>query len=147
MRINNIEDLVGQTIVNISHDDNGLDFIVFNGEEYHLFNLSGDDGPPNDCHVWLESVVGDVKDLVGEKLLKAEVATNSGDTVDKHGNEDSGTWTFYKFATIKGYVDIRFCGTSNGYYCETAVLHDFGKVSSDYVSSIDSKSEGSRYKM
>ena len=69
-----------------------------------------------DCceKVYIESVVGDLQDLVGTPILKAEEVTSR-----ESGSWDSSyTYTFYKFATIKGYVDVRWVGESNGYYSE-----------------------------
>ncbi len=70
-----------------------------------------------DCceSVNIESIVGDLSDLEGEPILLAEESTREATKAEA---ADSGTWTFYKFATRKGYVDIRFFGESNGYYSE-----------------------------
>lgn len=69
----------------------------------------------------IEDVVGDLEDLVGSPILMAEAITNSTDPASPSDTYVmSYTWTFYKLATAKGYVTIRWYGSSNGYYSETA---------------------------
>jgi hypothetical protein len=95
-------------------EEHELHFICTDGTKYKFFHAQ-------DCceSVTIESIVGDLNDLVGSPILLAE--ESSGETPSDYKFEyepDSYTWTFYKFATAKGYVDIRWLGESNGYYGE-----------------------------
>lgn len=105
-------DLLNQDVVDIFHDNNLIQILT----KTHLFQLYHD----QDCceSVYIESIVGDIFSLVGQQILLAEESTNSENPIDKEW-DDSFTWTFYKLATIKGYVDIRWYGSSNGYYSES----------------------------
>lgn len=123
-----MEFLKGKTLVYVDVKDLGVDLITDEGDVY---DLSGEEGPPNDCHIWVESVVGDINDLLYTPLLMAEESSSV----------DGVTWTFYKFATIKGYVDIRFCGESNGYYCEKARVFHFGQVSEQRLKELKANKE------
>lgn len=125
-----LEELLGKTLVKAEKvkaragrdiatgDDNYADEIVFItnlGVEYRLFH-------DQDCceGVSVEDIVGNLADLVGAPILMAECVTHENvnpEDAPRKG-EDSFTWTFYKFATIKGYVTIRWYGESNGYYSE-----------------------------
>jgi hypothetical protein len=110
-------DLIGKTLSSIEGAEAGSDRITFvtsDGQRFAMFHNQ-------DCCecVDVESVVGEVADLIGAPILMAEEATSDtnpeGVTVEC---QDSFTWTFYKLATVKGYVDIRWYGSSNGYYGE-----------------------------
>ena len=65
----------------------------------------------------VKDVSGDFADLVGSPLTLAEVVVKSQEEPEPEYPE-SWTWTFYKFATMKGYVDVQWLGDSNGYYSE-----------------------------
>ena len=91
-------------------------FVVNEDEKYLLHN---DEADCNDVQVTIDDINGDINDLVGSPLTMAESVSNEA---FEKTQDAEGTWTFYRFATIKGYVDIRWFGTSNGYYSETVTL-------------------------
>ena len=64
----------------------------------------------------IEDIAGDLQDLVGSPLVLAEEASNNESDRERCESE---TWSFYRFATAKGYVTIRWYGSSNGYYSES----------------------------
>ena len=73
--------------------------------------------------VVIDDISGDWDDLIGSPLLIAEASSKSS-TDDEKESGYSQTWTFYRFASILGYVDIRWLGGSNGYYSERVTFEE-----------------------
>lgn len=125
------EELKGKTIekiIGLEKDSKKVRFYCTDGSVYLMYH-------EQDCSesVYVEDVCGDIEDLVGSEILVAEVVIHDGENpegVDVPGYQDSFTWTFYKLATRKGYVDIRWYGASNGYYSERVDLcrEDIDKI-------------------
>lgn len=94
------------------------DMIVFYAEGGRTFIMTH----ASECDetVNLEDICGDLQDLVGHPILTAEEVKNEKTSL----NDKGPTWTFYKLATIKGSVTIRWYGTGNGWYSEDANLYD-----------------------
>ena len=115
-----IDQLVGKVVMSITGMENGSDKVVFacdDGSEYTMFHAQ-------DCCecVQLDDVEGDVDDLLGQ-IVVAEVVSSEGAEAPEYA--DSYTWTFYRLATAKGFVVLRWLGESNGYYSESV---DFAKT-------------------
>ncbi|MDH2227910.1 hypothetical protein [Agrobacterium sp. GD03642] len=104
----------------VNDDQTEIEITTADGERYLMYH-------EQDCceSVWVEDIAGDLEDLIGTPLLMAEVTSQDGENNDEYG---TSTWTFYRAATIKGSVTIRWCGTSNGYYSEGV---SFALLSSD----------------
>lgn len=109
---------VGQRIIKVetqsnkSYDPDRVDRIYFyceSGDVYEMYHNQ-------DCceDVRLEEGKEDLDKLLGEEILTAEVSTNDNglDSVS-YGKQ---LWTYYKFTTPKGYIDLRWFGESDGNY-------------------------------
>jgi predicted ATPase len=110
MKIEKVEDMVGKVFVMVYRDYIDGDEIRFyiNDASYVRFFH---DSEGCEVSVSIEDICGDLDDLIDTPILKAE---------EVHNYTAFGTWTFYKFSTIKGSVTIRWYGSSNGFYSEKA---------------------------
>lgn len=119
----NISVLLGQTLASVEATEDEVLFTTAEGRKYKLYH-------GQDCceSVYIESIVGDLDNLIGSPITLAEEAESIENPPDAKPEtieyQDSFTWTFYKLATVKGYVDIRFYGESNGYYSESVYFKE-----------------------
>ena len=113
-----ISELLGKTLVEITGPEKVNEEILFicsDGTAYMMYH-------EQDCceSVLVEDVCGDINCLLNSPLLMAEDVSNNLEV--QEDEDDWGehyTWTWYKFATVKDYVTLRWYGTSNGYYSES----------------------------
>ena len=107
------EELLGKTLTEISVSKSKDEIFFHTDKEitYRMFHYQ-------DCceSVEIDDINGDLDNLIGNPILIAEESTNSDNPQSQY--DESFTWTFYKLATVKGYVDIKWYGESNGYYSE-----------------------------
>jgi hypothetical protein len=106
-----IKNLLGKTLVKVigKKGDGEIQFVTTEGEKFYMYHQQ-------DCceSVLVEDICGDMDDLVGSPIVQADEETNRDESLDY-----SMTWTFYRLATAKGQVVIRWLGTSNGFYSES----------------------------
>ena len=113
MKFVDVSILKGKILKDIKIEGNeNIFFIDEDGIEYKMFH-------DYDCceNVDIEDICGDITNLIGSEIIMAEEVINR-DLSPLNEFDESYTWTFYKFATVKGYVTIRWYGESNGYYSE-----------------------------
>lgn len=122
------EELHGKTLTKIEGFKVGSERIVFHCKGGEVFALTY----YNDCCAGcsVEEIFGDLEDLINSKIVLAEVVESNEmpKGVKIEYTPESFTWAFYKLRTNKGTVTIRWYGSSNGYYSETA---SFEKVQVD----------------
>jgi len=121
-----IEDMIGRVFVQVTGTVGGeaIKFIEDDGTKWIFYH-------EQDCceHVEVVDITGDLQDLVGNPLLAAR--EDVGERIEVDEDIEYNRWTFYNFATIKGYVQIRWLGSSNGYYSETVDLKVLEKGQKD----------------
>jgi hypothetical protein len=118
--MNDVSELLGKTLTKIQNYHDQLYFYVNDGSIYKLYHNQS-------CceNVYIEDVCGELDDLVGSPITMSEEVDSNYSNNELEEFSASFTWTFYKFATVKGYVTVRWFGSSNGYYSERV---DFEKV-------------------
>lgn len=103
-----MDELVGVTLAKVEQSHDVLLFTLNDDRKFKFYH-------EQDCceSVAIDDVNGDWLGITGSPLLVAEERISTDD--NDYGTE---TWTFYTFRTVKGSVDVKWHGESNGYYSE-----------------------------
>lgn len=115
--------LLGLVLTSVEGLENGGAEVTFTAEDGRQFGMYHE----QDCceSVSIEDVEGDVQDLIGSPITTAEEVDGVAEAPEY---AESHTWTFYRLATAKGWVVVRWLGESNGYYSEGV---DFGEIKAE----------------
>lgn len=108
-----MEELVGKKILSLSVD----------GERQHILSFETSEGPisyyaDGDCcsESWFADITG-VSAMVGGTVSRVDEISMDGYNVkDGRGRQEDDMAYGYKIVTDKGYGDIVFRNSSNGYY-------------------------------
>lgn len=117
-------DLIGETLIFASSSDDEVRFKTETGKTILFYH-----GQACCETVEVEDICGDLEDLIGSPIIRSELRTSYENP--KHKYDESITWTFYEFATIKGSVTIRWYGESNGCYSESVDISIIDTESED----------------
>ena len=111
MKVVSYDKLVGKVFTNVEINDDKTEMVFTNDESGYKFYHE------QDCceSVEIVDINGLLSDLIGKPILQAESVSMNSSSDNYDGSQ---TWTFYKFATIQGFVTVRWLGESNGYYSE-----------------------------
>lgn len=122
--------LKGKVIVEISGMEKDSEEILIKCSDGTVYKMYHEQDYSE--NVWLEDVSGEVSNLLNTPILGADLTTDTQEVADW----SSRTYSYYHLKTLKGYVDLRWLGESNGYYSEEV---DFVEIqqSNNQVEKID----------
>lgn len=111
----NVSRLIGKTLVSADGEEFFADLVFTDteGTKYFLGNRLEREGIEVSGWVHIADIAGDLSNLVGAEILQAEEVSSEpkgGDAIQ------SDRWTFYRFATRKGSVVVRFSDSDSDYY-------------------------------
>lgn len=113
-----IKEIIGRIPVSVIQTDDTIEMSFADGAIAKWYHTQ-------DCCelVVVDDVVGEWADLYGHPLLVAEerVSDDHLGPAPDHlpRGDESNTWTFCTFRNVGGSVDVRWHGSSNGYYSES----------------------------
>ena len=107
MSVEVLKGLTLQSVTGCNVGSREVTFISTDGRKFSMYHYQ-------ECceDVSVEDVVGDVDNIIGNEILNSEERKSDSEPIE-YGDEQ---WTFYSIATIKGTIDLRWYGTSNGFY-------------------------------
>lgn len=111
-----LEGLVIETITGLEEGSDLVNIKTTCGKTFRMHHYQ-------DCCecVDIQDINGDVEDLIGSTITRAEERESCGDDA----TYESGTWTFYQLDSTQGSVFIRWLGESNGYYSEGVSFEEY----------------------
>ena len=109
--------LVIKSITGLEKDSEEVVFTTECGRQFKMYH-------EQDCceSVSVDDVCGDISDIIGTVIMQAEERGGEGVESDSEWGDESSTWTFYDIWTVKGSVNIKWLGSSNGYYSESVTF-------------------------